>query len=324
MPAVAALDHAVASGIPFAVPVRITLLCLLLASLSCATASAQHRGRAVRALPADPVAFTGSLPSRPGRHTARLRVAGRPRDVIVHVPRRGGPLPLVIALHGTNTEPRDMLDEAGAFREADAQGFVLVAPRARNDRPSDWDHPDSEGLWWSTHPDIDPDHNEDLLLVRAVIAAAQRDLHTDPARTYVVGHSNGAFFALLVASTLPERIAAWVSSSGGLCACRDRTGCMFQGRGATCEALRSQPGWCRCEGPPHAAPLPTTGHRPPALLTHGTGDDMVSAYYTCALADRMRAAGHDVTVQLRDGAPHVMPEDFMRYAWRFLSRHRLR
>lgn len=306
---------------------RATTLCLVLAA-GCATASAQPRPRdrsASNDPGGDPVTFAGSLPARPGRHTARITVAGHPREVLVNVPSRGsGARPLVIALHGTNTAPQDMLDEAGAFAESDAQGFVLLAPRARDDRPSDWDHPDSEGLWWSTHPDVDPDRNEDLLLVRALMVAARRDLGTDPARVYVVGHSNGAFFALLVASTLHDRVAAWVSSSGGLCACRDRTGCMFQGRGATCEALRAQPGWCACNGPALGAAIPTAGRRPAALLTHGTSDDMVSAYYTCALGDRLRAAGHDVTVQLRDGAPHVMPEDFMRYAWRFLARHRLR
>ncbi len=64
-----------------------------------------------------------------------------------------------------------------------------------------------------------------------------------------------------------------------------------------------------------------TGPRPPALPTHGTGDDTLSAYDTCARGDRMRAAGRAVTVDLRDGAPHVMPEDFARDACRFLSRH---
>ena len=302
------------------VPVRAPLL-LSLALMNCATASAQPRR------PAPPTlrdAGAGVFPSAPGRHLVRLTVAGRAREVLVYVPRdHASSPPVVLALHGTNTEPQDMLDEAGAFHEADAQGFVIVAPKARADRGSDWDHPDNEGMWWSTHPDTDPARNEDLRLVRAALDAAQRDLHADPARTYVMGHSNGAFFALLVASTMPERIAAWVSSSGGLCACRDRTGCMFQGRGSTCEALRAQAGWCRCDDPPHAAAIPATGPRPPALLTHGTGDDMVSAYYTCALGDRLRAAGHAVTVDLRDGAPHVMPEDFARYAWRFLSRHRL-
>jgi poly(3-hydroxybutyrate) depolymerase len=304
-------------------------IALLLATLGCATASAQPRARrtdgpAVTVAP-DTVAFAGSLPATPGRHSARLTVAGHARDVLVYVPRRHAPSPpLVLALHGTNTEPQDMLDEAGAFAEAEAQGFVIVAPRARNDRGHDWDHPDNEGLWWSTFPDVDPDRNEDLLLVRAALSAATRDLRTDPSRAYVVGHSNGAFFALLVASVLHDRVAAWVSSSGGLCACADRTRCMFQGRGATCAALAASAGWCRCAGPALAAPIPTTGRRPPALLTHGTGDEMVSAYYTCALAERLRAAGHSVRVDLRDGAPHVMPEDFMRYAWRFLATQRLR
>lgn len=309
---------------------RLSRLAALVATLSCTTASAQTRGRAAspsteRDPGADPVAFTGSLPSTPGRHRARITLVGSARDVLVYVPRRRPSRPaLVVALHGSNTEPQDMLDEAGAFAEADARGFVLVAPRARENRPSDWDHPDNEGLWWSTHPDLDADRNEDLRLLRAVLVAARRDLGTDPARVYLMGHSNGAFFALLAATALRDRVAAWVSSSGGLCACRDRTGCSFQGRGTTCEALRAQAGWCRCDGPALAAPIATSGRRPPALLTHGTADDMVSVFYTCALGDRLRAAGHEVTVELRDGAPHVMPEDFARYAWRFLSRHRLR
>lgn len=304
---------------------RATLLAVVVATLSCATASAQNRSPRARLPSRDTVSFSGSLPSTPGRHLARLTVGSNTRQVIVYVPRSRGVHPaLVVALHGSNTEPQDMLDEAGAFHEADARGFVLVAPRARDNRPSDWDHPDNEGLWWSTHPDTDPNTNEDLLTLRAVLVAAQRDLRTDPSRVYLMGHSNGAFFALLAASTLHDRVAAWVSSSGGLCACADRTRCTFQGRGESCAALAAQPGWCACDGRPHAAAIPTSGHRPPALLTHGTGDDMVSAYYTCALAERLRAAGHPVTVQLRSGAQHVMPEDFARVAWSFLSRHALR
>ena len=272
----------------------------------------------------DPIAFTGSLPTGAGRVTGSLSVGGRTRRVVVIRPTTA-PVgaPLVLLFHGTNTDVSEVIREADAETFARERGVVVIAPIAEEQSISDWDHPDSQGLWWATYPRVDPNTNPDLLFVLALLVAARRDYGTDPARVYLVGHSNGAFFAQLAAMQLRARIAAWASSSGGLCNCRTRPDCPFFGRGSSCAALRTQPGWCNCMGDDKPGPIATTGHLPPAYLTHGSSDDIVTPYFTCALASRLQAAGYTVTVQIRDGEQLVMPDRFLSVVWPFLSSHRL-
>ncbi len=270
----------------------------------------------------DSIAFSGALPTTSGRQTASLTVGGVPRSMLVYVPvSRSASSPLLLLFHGTNGSPDAIFDQGAAQRVADENGVVVVAPNALDQALSDWDHPDSQGVWWTTYPSVDPATNPDLRLVRAVLVAAQRAYGVDPARVYVIGHSNGAFFAQLVADTLGDRIAAWASSSGGLCNCATRPECMFTGQGTTCDALRAQPGWCSCRGDDKPGPVRTAGRRPPAYITHGTADDQVSVYYACTLASRLAASGFETQVVLRDGEQHVMPDEFAHVVWPWLAAH---
>ncbi len=272
----------------------------------------------------DPVAFSGALPTGVGRVNGSLSVAGRTRRVVVIRPTTA-PVgsPLVLLFHGTNTDVSEVIREAGAEAFARDQGVVVIAPVAEEQTVSDWDHPGSQGLWWVTYPRVDPNTNPDLLFVRALFVAARRDYGTDPGRVYLVGHSNGAFFAQLAAMQLRERVAAWASSSGGLCNCRTRPDCTFTARGDSCEVLRTRPGWCNCVGDDRPGPIATTGRLPPAYLTHGSSDEIVTPYFTCALAARLQSAGYTVSVQIRDGERHVMPDRFLSEVWPFLSAHRI-
>ena len=272
---------------------------------------------------ADPVSFRGALPGAVGRRTGTLTVGGQAREVLVYVPRtRPAAPPLLVLFHGTNDSAGAVFAESAAQRVADEHGVVVLAPQAVDQAASDWDHPDSLGVWWETSPSVNPDTNRDLLFVRALLVAAQRAYGVDPARIYLLGHSNGAFFAQLVANTLGERIAAWASSSGGLCSCPLRTDCAFSGHGSSCADLARQPGWCHCRGADQPGPIRTAGRRPPAYLTHGSSDDLVSAYFTCALAGRLAAAGFEVETVIRDGEQHVMPDHFAVEVWPWLFRHR--
>lgn len=276
------------------------------------------------AVPDDTIAFTGSLPAASGETTGRLTVDGVVREMLVRVPSaRGASPPLLVMFHGTNDSPDGMVSESGARGVVDERGVILVAPQAREQHSPDWDHPDdgAEGVWWETYPSTSADTNPDLKLVRAILVAAQRAYHVDPSRVYFVGHSNGAFFTQLAAMTLHDRVAAWASSSGGLCACPRRPDCMFMGSGTTCAALARMSGWCSCGGTERPGPINTAARRPPAYITHGTGDDTVSVYFSCALDARLRAAGYEVETVLRDGAPHVMPDDFAATVWPWLARH---
>lgn len=274
-------------------------------------------------VPADTVMFTGSFADASGERTARLTIGGQLREMLVYVPRtRAKRAPLLVLLHGTNDTPEAIFSEAAARDVADANGVLLVGPSAAFQSTSDWDHPDQEGRWWRTAPSVDPNTNPDLLLLRAIIAAAIRDWNADPDRVYLIGHSNGAFFAQLAAMTLNDRVAAWASSSGGLCNCRERPDCAFAGAGSTCAALALRAGWCACSGPDLPGPVNTRGRRPPAWITHGSNDDIVSVYYSCALASRLASAGYDTRVEIRDGEQHVMPDRFAETVWPWLAARR--
>lgn len=274
-------------------------------------------------IPPEAVAYEGSFPAAPGAHVATLTVAGLSREVALHVPaRRGEHPPLVLCLHGTNGSGATLLDDSGARALADAEGVIAVAPTSRWRDRGDWDHR-SEETYWETFPNADPERNPDLALVRAALAEAARRYAVDPARVYVLGHSNGGFFAALIAHVFRDRVAGFAVSSAGLVACENTWSCGFQGSGSACSALAAQRGWCRCEGPEKPAAFGGAGRRPAAYITHGTRDPMVSVYYACALEARLRALGHPVEVSLRDGDGHSLPERFARDAWTALSAHRI-
>ncbi|MDB4931985.1 MAG: putative esterase lipoprotein [Myxococcaceae bacterium] len=274
-------------------------------------------------LPADTISYTGSFAVRNGRSRARLTVGGVARDVTVYLPStRSANPPVVIAFHGTNGSGDVMLDETSARAMADRNGVVFIAPDSRWIGHGDWDHA-TEETYWETSPATSPNTNPDLMLTRAIIVEAQRRFNVDPRRVYAIGHSSGGFFTELVATQLTSRIAAFATSSAGLVRCARTTSCRFQGTGTTCAALRTQSGWCGCTGADLPGPVPTSGRIPPAYLTHGTRDPLVSVQYTCALAERMTGAGAASTVVLRNGDGHVLPETFALDAWAFLSPLRL-
>jgi len=299
-------------------------LALLTGCLTAPEPAARPVDAGMLPMDANPVSFQGTLPSAPGSSRASLTVNGQTREALVYVPRSiGAAPPLLLLFHGTNNSPESVFSDSDAQSVADEHGVVVIAPSALDQEQHDWDHPDSQGIWWETWPSVDPNTNRDLLLVRALLVAAQRAYSVDPSRVYLIGHSNGAFFAQLVANTLGEHVAAWASSSGGLCTCDLRTDCTFTGRGDSCASLSSQSGWCGCRGAEKPGPIRTSGRRPPAYLTHGSSDEQVSPYFTCALSARLAAVGFEVETVIRDGDEHVMPDRFAVSVWPWLFRHRL-
>lgn len=269
----------------------------------------------------DPVSYTGTFPTASGRRTVTLRVNGNAREVVVYVPSsRGSSPPLILMFHGTNGAGSSMFDETDAQTVANANGAVVVSPSSRYMSRGDWDHR-TEETYWETFPNNNPDTNEDLLLTRACIVEARRAYGVDPGRVYALGHSNGAFFATVVASVLADRIAAFATSSGGINPCANTWSCSFEGSGSTCSALRSRAGWCSCGGPDKPVTLRNDGRMPPGYLAHGTNDPLVSVQYTCELEARMQSVGATVQTALRNDG-HNLPTDFVSAAWRFMGSRR--
>jgi pimeloyl-ACP methyl ester carboxylesterase len=160
--------------------------------------------------------------------------------------------------------------------------------------------------------------------VRAIIQSARAKLNVDSDRVYVLGHSNGGFFAWFVAASLPDRVAAFAENAAGAvrCAHRAAAGAQFTGTASTCAALQAQPGFPTCAGALLPAPVPT--RVPPGYLAHAVDDALVSVAWTCTLAG---ALGNRAWVHLQVPTPpdtfgHAVTDDFAVGAITFMTRYR--
>lgn len=262
---------------------------------------------------ADTIAYTGSFGQTSGNYT----ISGR--RVLVHLPPSRSASPaLVVAFHGTGSQDDVLsaMQELDALSVSDDNGFILAAPSSTADGGVNADHSDGGPGWVFGGT---ADSNKDLLIVRAVIQEARRAYNVDASRVYVVGHSNGAFFAYFAAMQLADRVAAFAETSGGLIACGQRTDCEYVARGAaSCNAvLASAPASCTCAIGASTFPIQKPGGRvPPGFLKHNSDDDIVSAVYTCRLAQHLGATAQTL---IESSGGHAPTNDFMRKAWAFLS-----
>lgn len=155
-----------------------------------------------------PATISGQEIPAPGTYKQLMdtRVGGFRRSFLVHVPvgyDGTTALPLVVAIHGAFSSGKKLARESGFSRLADREGFVVV-------------YPNGIGLfgllrhWNSGHccgkalkDDID-----DVAFVIEVVDEVSRLLRVDPARIYVVGHSNGGMLTHRIAAERAERVAA--------------------------------------------------------------------------------------------------------------------
>lgn len=149
------------------------------------------------------VAVGCSVYGTPGSHSLALRVAGRQRFVLVHVPRAiraGERLPLVLALHGYGGSGPEMERYSGFSRVADRRGFVVA-------------YPSSDGLAWNATGAAG--QSGDIAFLERTIADLQRSGCIDPARVLATGVSNGGGMVVLAGCELSSEIAAIAPVAGG-------------------------------------------------------------------------------------------------------------
>jgi polyhydroxybutyrate depolymerase len=121
----------------------------------------------------------------------------------------GTPAPLIIALHGytANTPYADSYFQLS--KVADQKGILTIYPSGSKD---------SNGyLFWNATPaccNFDASTVDDEAYLLSIIDSVSRDYPVDPARVYIVGHSNGGFMAHRMACNQSDRIAAIVSLAG--------------------------------------------------------------------------------------------------------------
>ncbi len=112
------------------------------------------------------------------------------------------PVPIVFAFHGIGTSTEEMAAYAGLDRLAAQNGFILVYPATRK-------------AMWETMK-FDPenlDRNPDVRFFDRLMVHLGERFRLDPNRIYLMGMSQGASFAQLLAFIHPE-VAAVVAHSG--------------------------------------------------------------------------------------------------------------
>jgi polyhydroxybutyrate depolymerase len=147
---------------------------------------------------------------RPGTDVLRsAKVGARARAYHAHLPpavAEGRPLPLVLNLHGFNSNAEQ---EAGLSRmnaTADREGFIVLYPEGTG-----WAQSWNAGICCGEALTKQVD---DVAYIRAVLDEEARHEPVDPKRVYATGMSNGGFLSHRLACELSDRIAAIAPVAG--------------------------------------------------------------------------------------------------------------
>ena len=134
----------------------------------------------------------------------KIKVGDKERQFRLIVPKtvdRAKPAPLVVAFHGMLIDSKDFMP---AYTKLDVlaedKKFLIAFPEAI-------------GKSWGLVPDK---VNADLEFFDALVADVGKRYQVDPDRIYVLGMSNGGYFAHLVGKERSKTVAAVCSHSGPL------------------------------------------------------------------------------------------------------------
>jgi polyhydroxybutyrate depolymerase len=126
---------------------------------------------------------------------------GQLRTYTVHTPQIANrPLPLIIALHGSQESGQQMTAKTGLNQLGDQAGFVVVYPDGLNQK-------------WNVSGIASEDN---VAFVHTLIDRVQKIRTIDPTRIYVVGLSNGGILAQKIACDAPQGIAAFATVAASL------------------------------------------------------------------------------------------------------------
>ncbi len=209
----------------------------------------------------------------------------RQRMDVYRADNRAGPLPVVVFFYG------------GAWQDGDKRDYLFVAASLAR-RGSLVMVPD-----YRVYPQVRfPRFVEDAAAAVAYARRVAPSWGGDPQRLFLVGHSAGAYLAVMLALD-PAYLAAAGDSRNALAGVVGIAGPydFLPIRGADIRAVFSSAADLRVTQPINHV----DGHNPPLLLLFGAADTTVYPRNSLALASRVRAAGGPVEVKEYNGAGHI-------------------
>jgi polyhydroxybutyrate depolymerase len=188
------------------------------------------------------------------------------------------PAPLVIAYHGMGIDNKDRMPRYTKLSDtAEKHQFLIAYPNALN-------------RTWGIAPEKVKD---DLALFDALLGKLTADYKIDPDRVYVVGMSNGGYFAHVVGKERSKTVAAVASHSGPL-------------------GLQTLLGV-------------NADRKFPVLIIHGDQDRLLPVDWARENRDKYLKEGHEVKYVELAGQGHVWgtKADVNETIWKFFADHPL-
>ncbi|MEI7836441.1 MAG: GxxExxY protein [Planctomycetota bacterium] len=155
--------------------------------------------------------MSGSATLGPGDHVRSLKVDGRSRSYVVHVPPQYDATkatPVVLAFHGAMGNGQRMVRFSGLNKTADSAGFVAVYPNGTGLGNSI--------LFFNAGGVAKPMGRpaDDVKFVAELLDDLAKAMNVDARRVYATGMSNGGMMCYRLAAELSDRIAAIAPVSG--------------------------------------------------------------------------------------------------------------
>jgi polyhydroxybutyrate depolymerase len=188
------------------------------------------------------------------------------------------PAPLVVSFHGMGIDSKDLMPwYTGLNQTGEKYKFLLV-------------YPEAVGRSWGLAPDK---VSSDLAFFDALVAKLSADYNVDSNRLYVIGMSNGGYFAHLVGKERSTQVAAVVSHSGPL-------------------GLQTLLGI-------------NAKRKFPVLIVHGDKDRLLSVDFARENRDKYKREGHEVKYVEVAGLGHLWAtkQDINETIWKFFDEHPL-
>lgn len=188
------------------------------------------------------------------------------------------PAPLVVAFHGMLIDSKDLMPKYTRLNDAaEKHKFILV-------------YPEAIGKAWGIAPDK---VKNDLAFFDALLEQLSAGYKIDPDRVYVLGMSNGGYFAHLVGKERSKRVAAVASHSGPL-------------------GLQTLLGV-------------NADRKFPVLIIHGDEDKLFPPSIARENRDKYKKEGHEVKYVELPGVGHMwgVKADVNETIWKFFADHPL-